>query len=102
VPSVINFSQPQNVAVLVEGIADGHIVSRMIHDVQRVFRHIVGGWNVTLSASARGQWRLELRGASGRHVWRFAAPVATLPAEVAGKLERFLRDSACAWRPLPV
>jgi hypothetical protein len=101
VSSVISFSQPQNVAVLVDGITDGTIVTRVVHDVQRIFRHIVGGWKVKVSASSRGCWRLELAGASGRHVWMFAASSARLPAAVAEKLETFLRNSARAWRPLP-
>jgi hypothetical protein len=99
--SVISF-QPQNVAVLVDGIADGTIVTRVVQDVQRIFRHIVGGWKVKVSASARGRWRLELAGASGRHVWTFAAPATAVPVAVAEKLETFLRNSARAWRPLPV
>jgi hypothetical protein len=102
VPIVINFHQPHKVAVHVDGVADGAIVTRMVRDVQRVFRHLVGGWRVTVRPSARGRWRLEVRGASGRHVWMFAAPTATLPAAVVEKLETFLRDSAAAWRPLPV
>jgi hypothetical protein len=78
------------------------MVSRMDRDVQRVFRHIVGGWRVSVRASARGRWRLELSGLTGRHVWIFAEPTATLSAAVVEKLEAFLRDSAAAWRPLPV
>ena len=100
-PSVINFYQPDKVAVHVDGVSDGTIVTRMVRDVQRAFRHIVGGWTVTVGASARGRWRLELEGPSGRHVWMFAAPTATLAAVVVEKLEAFLRDSAAAWRPLP-
>ena len=100
-PSVINFYQPDKVAVLVDGVTDGTLVTRMIRDVQRVFRHIVGGWQVSVRASARGQWRLELAGASGRHVWTFASPAKSLSAVVVEKLEAFLRDSATAWRPLP-
>lgn len=102
VPSVINFQQPQKVAVLVNGVADGTIVTRMVRDVQRVFRHIVGGWSVSVRASARGRWRLELAGDSGRHVWMFAAPASTLSTVVVEKLEVFLRESTTAWRPLPV
>jgi hypothetical protein len=56
---------------------------------------------VTVRANARGRWRLEVSGASGRHVWMFAAPTATLSATVVEKLEMFLRESAAAWRPLP-
>ena len=101
-PSVINFHQPQKVAVLVNGIDDGTIVSHMVRDVQRVFRHLVGGWSVTVRASARGRWRMELSGASGRHIWMFAAPASTLAAVVVEKLEAFLRDTAAAWRPQPI
>ena len=100
-PSVINFYQPNKVAVVVDGVSDGTVVTRMIRDVQRVFRHIVGGWQVSLTASARGQWRLELAGASGRHVWTFASAAKNLSAAVVEKLEAFLRDSATAWRPRP-
>lgn len=100
VPIVINFYQPQKVAVLVDGVPDGTIVDRMVRDVQRVFRHIVGGWKVSVRASARGRWRLEVAGISGRHVWMFAAPTTRLSAVVVEKLETFLCDSAAAWRPL--
>lgn len=98
-PSVINFHQPQKVAVSVDGVSDGSIVSRMVRDVQRVFRHLVGGWSVTVRASARGRWRMELSGATGRHIWMFAAPPATLATVVVEKLEAFLRDTVAAWRP---
>ena len=98
--SVVNFFQPQNVDVLVDGVSDGTVVTRMVREVQRIFRHIVGGWKVTITSHARGRWRLELTGASGRHVWMFAASAAMLPGIVADKLESFLRDSARAWRPL--
>jgi hypothetical protein len=102
VPNVINFHQPPKVDVVVNGVSDGTIVTRMVRDVQRVFRHIVGGWSVSVRTSARGHWRLELAGASGRHVWMFAAPASTLSAVVVEKLEAFLRESAAAWRPLPI
>jgi len=73
----------------------------MIRDVRRVFRHIVGGWRVTVRSTDRGRWRMELSGAPGRHVWTFAAPTARLSAVVVEKLEEFLRTSAGAWRPSP-
>ena len=100
--SVVSFFHPHAVDVLVDGVADGTIVTRVVHDVRRIFRHIVGGWKVTISASARGRWRLELAGASGRHVWMFAATTPRLPAAVTETLERFLRESAHAWRPSTV
>jgi hypothetical protein len=43
VPIVINFHQPHKVVVHVDGVSDGLIVTRMVRDVQRVFRHLVGG-----------------------------------------------------------
>jgi hypothetical protein len=89
------------VAVVIDGVADGGLIARMDRDVQRVFRHIVGGWRVSVCASARGRWRLEVSGFSGRQVWIFAAPTAALSEAVVEKLEAFLRDSAAAWRPLP-
>lgn len=99
--SVINFHQPHKVAVLVDGVSDGPLVSRVVRDVRRVFRHLAGGWRVTVRPSTRGRWRLELAGASGRHVWMFAAPAARLPIVVVEKLEAFLQDPAPGWRPLP-
>ena len=99
--NVIQFHGSLKVAVLVDGVSDGSVVCRVVRDVQRVFRHIVGGWRVTVRANARGSWRLELRGVSGRHVWIFAAPTAALPAAVVEKLEAFVSDSAAVWRPLP-
>jgi hypothetical protein len=101
VASVINFQQPHKIAVIVDGVADATIVTCVVCDVRRVFRHIVGGWKLTVRASDRGCWRMELSGASGRHVWTFAAPVATLAVVVVEKLEAFLRDSAAGWRPAP-
>lgn len=99
--SVLKFRRPEKVAVQVDGVADRPLVSRMVRDVRRLFLHLVGEWRVTVRANARGSWRLELRGASGRHVWMFAAPTATLSVAVVDKLEAFLRESAIGVRPLP-
>lgn len=99
--SVINFHQPHKVAVRVDGVRDGTVVSRVVRDVRRVFRHIVGGWRVTVRASDRGRWRLELSGVSGRHVWTFAASTPRLSAIVVEKLEEFFRGPAARWRPSP-
>ncbi|HET6956454.1 MAG TPA: hypothetical protein VFI56_07725 [Vicinamibacterales bacterium] len=97
-PGILKFRQPQQVAVVVDDVSDEGIVARMVRDVQRVFRHIIGGWRVSVRASARGCWRLELSGASGRHVWVFAAPARTLSAAVVEKLEVFFRDTCPARR----
>jgi hypothetical protein len=101
VSRVLIFPQPEKVAVQVDGVADGALLTRMVRDVRRLFRPLVGQWRVTIRASARGRWRLELYGAAGRHVWVFAAPADTLSAAVVDKLEAFLRDSAGGFRPLP-
>jgi hypothetical protein len=101
VSRVLIFPQPDKVAVQVDGIADGALMTRMVRDVRRLFRPLVGQWRVTVRASARGRWRLELYDAAGRHVWVFAAPTATVCATVIDKLEAFLRDSAGGFRPLP-
>ena len=95
------FPQPDKVAVQVDGVTDGALMTRMVRDVRRLFRPLMGEWRVTVRASARGRWRLELSGAAGRHVWVFAAPAATLSAAVVDKLDTFLRDSAGRFRPLP-
>jgi len=97
VSDVIDFHRPHTIAVLVDGVADGTIVSRLVRDVRRVFHHIVGGWQVSVRASGRGCWRLELSGVSGRHVWMFAASTAALSATVVEKLQAFVRDSALAF-----
>ena len=62
--------------------------------VRRTFRQIVGRWQVSVRPVDRGRWRLELSGASGRHLWLFAAPVTSLPDMVVEKLEEFIRCSA--------
>jgi hypothetical protein len=100
VPCVLKFQRPDKVAVQVDGVADGPLLTRMVRDVRRVFRPRVGEWRVTVRASARGRWHLELRGAGGRHIWIIAAPTTTLSAAVVDKLEAFLRDSAGGFRPL--
>ena len=106
--NVLPFAPPANierrraVAVHVYAVVDGSIVARVVRDVRQVFRSIVGGWRVTVKGIDRGRWRLELSGASGSHIWMFAAPAATLPTVVVEKLQGFLRDSAATLRPLPV
>jgi hypothetical protein len=101
VSAVLKFQRSDKVAVEVEGVADGPLLTRMVRDVRRVFRPLVGEWRVTVRASARGRWRLELCDAAGRHIWIIATPTTRLSAAVVDKLEAFLRDSAGGFRPLP-
>jgi hypothetical protein len=97
--SVLQFIPSEHVAVVVEGIGESTLLAAIACGVRRTFRHLVGRWRVTVRPVGRGRWRLELSGASGRHLWLFAAPVSGLPEIVVEKLEEFLRSSAAALRP---
>jgi hypothetical protein len=96
---VLNFIPSHHVAVVVEGIAESSLLAAIARDVRRMFRHLVGRWQVSVRPADRGRWRLELCGASGRHLWVFAAPVNRVSEMVIEKLEEFLRQSAATLRP---
>jgi hypothetical protein len=97
-PVVLNFVPSEHIAVVVEGIAEATLLTAIARDVRRMFRHLVGRWRVSLRPADRGRWRLELSGASGRHLWLFAAPVSRLSEMVVEKLEAFVRYSAATPR----
>lgn len=99
---VLNFVQAHHVAVVVEGVDESTLLAAIAHDVRRMFRHLVGGWQVSVRPADRGRWRLELSGGSGRHLWVFAAPVNRLSEMVIEKLDEFLRHSAAALRPAAI
>jgi hypothetical protein len=96
---ILNFVPSDQVAVVIEGVDEPRLLSAIARDVRRMFRHLVGRWRVSVRPTDRGRWRLELSGASGRHLWVFAAPVSRLSEMVVEKLEAFLRCSAAALRP---
>ena len=99
---VLNFVQAHHVAVVVEGVDESTLLAAIARDVRRMFRHLVGRWQVSVRPADRGRWRLELSGASGRHLWVFAAPVNRLSEMVIEKLEEFLRHSAATLRPAAI
>jgi hypothetical protein len=98
-PVVLNFVPSEQIAVVVEGIAEATLLTAIARDVRRMFRHLVGRWRVSLRPADRGRWRLELSGASGRHLWFFAAPVNRLAEIVVEKLDSFLTRSVAPLRP---
>jgi hypothetical protein len=99
--SVLTFGRVAHIPVIVDGVRDNALVAKVQEDVQRMFRHIVGRWSVSVRPceAARGCWRLELQGGTGIHIWSFAATIPRLHQAVLTKLGRFLRSSAAAWRP---
>jgi hypothetical protein len=96
---VLPFSPPGRVAVVVEGVDEPNLLTTLAREVRRMFRQFVGRWRVSVRPVDRGRWRLELSGASGRHLWVFAAPVSRLSEVVVEKLDDFLRCSPVALRP---
>ena len=96
---VLNFVPSERIAVIVEGVRESALLTAVACDVRRMFRHLVGCWRVSLRAVDRGRWRLEVTGASGRHLWLFAASASRLSDVVVEKLETFLGHSAAPLRP---
>lgn len=99
---VLDFTPSERVAIVVEGVDESPLPAALARRVRRTFRQIVGRWQVSVRPVDRGRWRLELSGASGRHLWLFAAPVTSLPDMVVEKLEEFIRCSAATLRPVVV
>jgi len=96
---VLNFVPSERVAVIIEGIRESALLTTIARDVRRMLRRLAGRWRVCLRPVDRGCWRLELTGASGRHVWLFAAPASSLAVIVVEKLEAFLDRSAAPFSP---
>jgi hypothetical protein len=96
---ILNFVPAEHVAVVVEGVEEPLLLTVIARDVRRMLRHLVGRWRVGVRPAGRGQWRLELSGASGCHLWVFASPAHRLSEMVVEKLEEFLRQCADALRP---
>jgi hypothetical protein len=96
---ILNFVSSEHVAVIVDGVEDPVVVNAVARDIRRMLRHLVGRWRVGVRPAGRGQWRVELSGASGCHLWVFAAPASQLADAVVERLEEFLRQSAETLRP---
>src|SRR3954465_15099059 len=69
---ILSFNTARGVTVAVTGVDDGPPVRPIVAAAKRSLKHIVGKWTVTIGpAKSRGQWRMELRGTAGVHVWFF-------------------------------
>jgi len=65
-----------------------HAINRA---VQTAMHHIAGVWRMSVRRSTeRGQWRIELSGATGRHVWMIVTCSDDLPESIAAKLRFFI------------
>lgn len=94
--AVFAFLGPMFVAntidVEVRDVADSAMVAAIRRTVQNTFSHLVGAWQVQVSASAeRGRWDLHIRGGFGHHVARFLATPARLAEHVERRLRAFLQ-----------
>jgi hypothetical protein len=99
-PSPLDLRRSSNVAVDVRGVADPVLLAQIANAMPRLFHHLVGSWAVEVRpADERGRWLLCLHGAFGRHVWTFGAGVDDLPEAIAGRISRFFRAAAAAYRP---
>jgi hypothetical protein len=80
-----------HVTVTIEGVTDIAQCQAIVRGVRDLFRYRSGVWRATVRpCDGRGRWHLELRCASGRHIWSFAAARPDLPGMIAGKLRAFL------------
>ncbi len=66
--------------------------------LRTAFGHISGVWAIRLNRLyERDRWRLELRGATGRHIWIFVAPADSLADMVRRKLVGYVRSSTAKY-----
>jgi len=65
-----------------------HAINRA---VQHAMHHIAGVWTLSVRRSTeRGRWRIELSGATGRHVWMIVTRCDDLPESIAAKVRAFI------------
>jgi hypothetical protein len=92
---ILSFDTSRGVTVSVTGIADAALVARITGAAKHSLRHVVGKWSVSLAPTGgRGEWRMELRGTSGVHLWVFSSRVDALPDGTSDKLSVFLKRVA--------
>ena len=92
---ILSFNTSRGVAVSVTGIPDAALVARITTAAKHSLKHVVGKWSLSLAPTGgRGEWRMELRGTSGVHLWLFSSRLDTLPDGTADKLSGFLKRSA--------
>jgi hypothetical protein len=92
---ILSFNTSRGVTVAVTGIADVALVARITSVAKQSLKHVVGKWSVSLAATGgRGEWRMELRGTSGVHLWVFSSRADALPEGTAQRLSAFLKRAA--------
>ena len=92
---ILSFNTSRGVTVTVTGIADAALVARITSAAKHSLKHVVGKWSLSLAPSGyRGEWRMQLRGTSGVHLWLFCSRPDALPEGTAEKLSAFLKRSA--------
>jgi hypothetical protein len=96
---ILSFDTSRGVRVAVSGIDDQMLVGRIASAAKHSLKHIVGKWTVSIGPTrSRGEWRMELRGTSGVHVWLFSSRAEALPEGTGDKLSAFLERSASGRR----
>jgi len=97
---ILSFNTARGVTVAVTGITDAALVARITSAAKHSLKHVVGKWTVSLaSTGGRGEWRMELRGTSGVHLWVFSSRADALPEGTAQKLSAFLKRVASGRHP---
>jgi hypothetical protein len=92
---VLSFDTSRGVTVSVTGVADSALVARITSAAKLALKHVVGKWSLALAPTrGRGEWRMELRGTSGVHLWVFSSRADALPDGTADKLSTFLKKAA--------
>jgi hypothetical protein len=92
---ILSFNTSRVVTVTVTGIADAALVARITSAAKHSLKHVVGKWSLSLAPSGyRGEWRMQLHGTSGVHLWLFSSRPDALPDGTAEKLSAFLERSA--------
>jgi hypothetical protein len=96
---ILSFNTARGVTVSVTGIADATLVARITSAAKHSLKHVVGKWTLSLAPSGyRGEWRMQLRGTSGVHLWLFCSRPEALPDGTADKLSAFLKQAAASRR----
>ena len=94
---ILSFNTSRGVTVTVTGITDATLVARITSAAKHSLNHVVGKWSLSLAPSGyRGEWRMQLHGTSGVHLWLFSSRPDALPEGTADKLSAFLKRSASA------
>jgi len=92
---ILSFNTARGVTVSVTGVADAALVARITSAAKHSLKHLVGKWSLSLGPSGyRGEWRMQLRGTSGVHLWLFCSRPDALPEGTAEKLSAFLKRAA--------